>query len=38
MSPEQEEGHRWAGGRSINQIWKGIVIWKRRVYDLMVYV
>lgn len=25
-------------GRNIDKMWKGIVIWKRKVYDLMVYV
>lgn len=25
-------------GRSTDQMWKGIVIWTRKVYDLMVYV
>lgn len=25
-------------GRYIDQMWKGVVIWKRKVYDLMVSV
>lgn len=25
-------------GRLIDQMWRGIVVWTRKVYDLMVYV